>query len=173
MNAEIENQVIDELVAQGYTEDEVIGAIVDLEDAEGFDGIYFADGDKKALRQAKKQARKDARAKKKAEKAKAKDAKAKAKAEKKAAKAGSGNGLDTAERIGGLVTGLGNTASGFMDSLANLKNSGNTEEKVVNNYIPTPPAEEEESSKLPLILGISAAVIIVVVVIIIINKKKK
>lgn len=171
MNAEIENQVIDELVAQGYTEDEVIGAIVDLEDAEGFDGVYFADGDKKALRQAKKQARKEARAEKKAARQAKRDDKKAAKAEKKAAK--SGSGLDTAERIGGLVTGLGNTASGFMDSLANLKNSGNTEEKVVNNYIPTPPAEEEESSKLPLILGISAAVILVVVVIIIINKKKK
>ncbi len=171
MNAEIENQVIDELVAHGYTEDEVIGAIVDLEDTEGFDGVYFADGDKKALRQAKKQARKEARAEKKAARQAKRDDKKAAKAEKKAAK--SGSGLDTAERIGGLVTGLGNTATGFMDSLANLKNSGNTEEKVVNNYIPTPPAEEEESSKLPLILGISAAVILVVVVIIIIKKKKK
>ena len=171
MNAEIENQVIDELVAQGYTEDEVIGAIVDLEDAEGFDGVYFADGDKKAIRQAKKQARKEARAEKKAARQAKRDDKKAAKAEKKAAK--SGSGLDTAERIGGLVTGLGNTATGFMDSLANLKNSGNAEEKVVNNYIPTPPAEEEESSKLPLILGISAAVILVVVVIIIIKKKKK
>lgn len=170
MNAEIENQVIDELVAQGYTEDEVIGAIVDLEDAEGFDGIYFADGDKKALRQAKKQARKEARAEKKAARQAKRDDKKAAKAEKKAAK--SGSGLDTAERIGGLVTGLGNTATGFMDSLANLKNSG-AQEKVVDDYPTPPPAEEEESSKLPLILGISAAVILVVVVIIIIKKKKK
>ena len=170
MNAEIENQVIDELVAQGYNEDEVIGAIVDLEDAEGFDGVYFADGDKKALRQAKKQARKEARAEKKAARQAKRDDKKAAKAEKKAAK--SGSGLDTAERIGGLVTGLGNTASGFMDSLANLKNSG-AQEKVVDDYPTPPPAEEEESSKLPLILGISAAVILVVVVIIIIKKKKK
>lgn len=170
MNAEIENQVIDELVAQGYTEDEVIGAIVDLEDAEGFDGVYFADGDKKALRQAKKQARKEARAEKKAARQAKRDDKKAAKAEKKAAK--SGSGLDTAERIGGLVTGLGNTATGFMDSLANLKNSG-AQEKVVDDYPTPPPAEEEKSSKLPLILGISAAVILVVVVIIIIKKKKK
>ncbi|MBQ1653131.1 MAG: hypothetical protein IIT61_03260 [Bacteroidales bacterium] len=170
MNAEIENQVIDELVAQGYNEDEVIGAIVDLEDAEGFDGVYFADGDKKALRQAKKQARKEARAEKKAARQAKRDDKKAAKAEKKAAK--SGSGLDTAERIGGLVTGLGNTATGFMDSLANLKNSG-AQEKVVDDYPTPPPAEEEESSKLPLILGISAAVILVVVVIIIIKKKKK
>lgn len=170
MNAEIENQVIDELVAQGYTEDEVIGAIVDLEDAEGFDGIYFADGDKKALRQAKKQARKEARAEKKAARQAKREDKKAAKAEKKAAK--SGSGLDTAERIGGLVTGLGNTATGFIDSLANLKNSG-AQEKVADDYLTPPPAEEEESSKLPLILGISAAVILVVVVIIIIKKKKK
>ena len=170
MNAEIENQVIDELVAQGYTEDEVIGAIVDLEDAEGFDGVYFADGDKKALRQAKKQARKEARAEKKAARQAKRDDKKAAKAEKKAAK--SGSGLDTAERIGGLVTGLGNTATGFMDSLANLKNSG-AQEKVADDYPTPPPAVEEESSKLPLILGISAAVILVVVVIIIIKKKKK
>ena len=170
MNAEIENQVIDELVAQGYNEDEVIGAIVDLEDAEGFDGVYFADGDKKALRQAKKQARKEARAEKKAARQAKRDDKKAAMAEKKAAK--SGSGLDTAERIGGLVTGLGNTATGFMDSLANLKNSG-AQEKVVDDYPTPPPAEEEESSKLPLILGISAAVILVVVVIIIIKKKKK
>ena len=166
MNAEIENQVIDELVAQGYTEDEVIGAIVDLEDAEGFDGVYFADGDKKALRQAKKQARKEARAEKKAARQAKRDDKKAAKAEKKAAK--SGSGLDTAERIGGLVTGLGNTATGFMDSLANLKNSG-AQEKVVDDYPTPPPAKEEKSSKLPLILGISAAVILVVVVIIIIK----
>ena len=169
IDEQTEDFVISELEKQGYTEDEILDALVDLEMADDFEGVYYA-GDKKAERQAKKQARKEARAEKKAARQAKREDKKAAKAEKKAAK--SGSGLDTAERIGGLVTGLGNTATGFMDSLANLKNSG-AQEKVVDDYPTPPPAEEEKSSKLPLILGISAAVILVVVVIIIIKKKKK
>lgn len=166
LDLQTENKIVDVLCDNyGCDVDKVYEAI----DREfGFDGgeEYFASGkaaERKAARQAK-------RAEKKAARQAKRDDKKAAKAEKKAAK--SGSGLDTAERIGGLVTGLGNTATGFMDSLANLKNSG-AQEKVVDDYPTPPPAEEEESSKLPLILGISAAVILVVVIIIIINKKKK
>ena len=166
LDLQTENKIVDVLCDNyGCDVDKVYEAI----DREfGFEGgeEYYASGkaaERKAARQAK-------RAEKKAARQEKREQKKAAKAEKKAAK--SGSGLDTAERIGGLVTGLGNTATGFMDSLANLKNSG-AQEKVADNYPTPPPAEEEESSKLPLILGISAAVILIVVVIIIINKKKK
>lgn len=169
LDLQTENKIVDILCDDyGCDVDKVYEAI-DREFGFEGDGEYFASGkaaERKAARQAK-------RAEKKAARQEKREQKKAAKAEKKSAKAGSGNGLDTAERIGGLLTGLGTTAANVMDSAANLRNSGNTEEKVVNNYIPTPPAEEEESSKLPLILGISAAVILVVVIIIIIKKKKK
>ena len=83
MDAHFENQVIDELVAQGYSEDQVLDAIVELEDE---DGTLYASGKKaerKAARQEKKEAKKAAKAEKKEEK---KAAKAEKKEAKKAAK---------------------------------------------------------------------------------------
>lgn len=177
MDPNFENQLIDELVAKGYSEDQVLDAIVELEDEQSFEGTCYASG-KKAERQAKKDAKKKARQEKKDAKAKTKsekkDAKAKTKAEKKSAKAADGKGLETAERIGGIVTGLGSTATGFINSLTNLKNSnGGTQKEVVYTNLPSSnDEEEEEKSNLPLILGI-AAVIIVVVIVIILKKKKK
>ena len=174
MDPNFENQLIDELVAQGYSEDQVLDAIVELEDEQSFEGTCYASG-KKAERQAKKDAKKKARAEKKAAKAAKKDEKKQAKAEKKSAKASDGKGLETAERIGGIVTGLGTTATGFINSLTNLKNSnGGTQKEVVYTNLPSSVDEEEEKkSNLPLILGIGAAVIIVVVIVIILKKKKK
>lgn len=174
MDPNFENQLIDELVAQGYDEDAVIDAIVDIEDSESFEGTYYLGGNKEA-RKAKKEAKKKARAEKKAAKAAKKDEKKQAKAEKKSAKAADGKGLETAERIGGIVTGLGSTATGFINSLTNLKNSnGGTQKEVVYTNLPSSDDEEEEKkSNLPLILGIGAAVIIVVVIVIILKKKKK
>ena len=91
MDAHFENQVIDELVAQGYSEDKVLDAIVELEDE---DGTLYASGKKaerKAARKEKKEAKKAAKAEKKEEKKAAKthqqELKAAAKVAKKETKA--------------------------------------------------------------------------------------
>ena len=168
-----ENQIIDALVAKGYSEDEVLDAIVELEADDN--GTFYA-SDKKAERQKKKEQKKAARKAKKEQKAKAKDEKKAAKAENKEKKAGDGKGLETAERIGGLVSSLGNTVVNVSGALTNLKNSnGNTQAPANTNYrtVSDPEPEEEESSKLPWILGIAGVVVVVVVIIIILKNKKK
>ena len=88
-----ENQIIDALVARGFDEDEVLDAIVDMEESESFEGTCYASGKKaerkakkeakKAAKEAKKEAKKEEKAAKKTEKQEAKAAK---KEEKKAAK---------------------------------------------------------------------------------------
>lgn len=165
-----ENQIIDAIVAKGYSEDEVLDAIVELEADDN--GTFYA-SDKKAERQKKKEQKKAARKAKKEEKAKAKAEKKAAKAENKEKKAGDGKGLETAERIGGLVSSLGNTVVNVSGALTNLKNSnGNAQAPVDYRTVSDTDTEEEESSKLPLILGIAGVVVVVVVIIVILKKKK-
>ena len=97
MDAHFENQVIDELVAQGYSEDQVLDAIVELEDENNTLYLSGKGKSKKEVRKEKKEAKKVAKAEKKEEKkaakthqqelkAAAKEAKKETKAANKAAK---------------------------------------------------------------------------------------
>lgn len=182
IDQQTEDQIIDALVAQGYDEDAVLDAIVDIEDSESFEGTYFASGDraakkearqqkkaekkaakeaKKAAKEEKKERRQEAKVRKQELKNEAKEArinrkniKAEATANKRNAKA-EGIASGTYDPMGGLGSALGGVASKYLGV-------GGDDEVV------------EEKSNLPLILGIGGGVlaIVIIVVIILVTRKK-
>ena len=196
IDQQTEDQIIDALVAQGYDEDAVLDAIVDIEDSESFEGTYFASGDraaKKEARQQKKAEKKAAKEAKKAEKQAAKDAKKAAKEEKKErrqeakvrkqelkneAKEARINRKNikaeaTANKRNAKAEGI---ASGTYDPMGGL---GSALGGVASKYLGVGGDDEggevvEEKSNLPLILGIGGGVlaIVIIVVIILVTRKK-
>lgn len=187
IDEQTENQIIDALVARGYTEDEVLDAIVELEADDN--GIYYA-SDKKAERQAKKEEKKAARQAKKEEKkakkeerkerkAEAKTKRQEAKAEKaelknqaKQARIDRKNKLADARankinaKAEGIANGtydpMGNLMSGAANIVGKFTGAGDED-----GYV------EEEKSNLPLILGIGGGVLVLIVVIVLVMMKKK
>ena len=190
IDQQTEDQIIDALVAQGYDEDAVLDAIVDIEDSESFEGTYFASGDRAAKKEARQQ-KKAAKEAKKAEKQAAKDAKKAAKEEKKErrqeaktrkqelkneakearinrknikAEATANKRNAKAEGIAnGTYDPMGGLGSALGGVASKFLNAGDEGGEVV-----------EEKSNLPLILGIGGGVlaIVIIVVIILVTRKK-
>lgn len=184
IDEQTEDFVISELEKQGYTEDEILDALVDLEMADDFEGVYYA-SDKKAERQAKKEAKKAekeakkaakqaAKAEKKARKQEAKLRKQELKNEAKQAKIDRKNKLADARankinaKAVGIANGtydpVGNTFKAIGDTVGGIMGGGDYE----GDY-----EEKSASSNLPLILGISGGVLVIVVIVIILVTRKK
>lgn len=184
IDEQTEDYVISELEKQGYTEDEILDALVDLEMADDFEGVYYA-SDKKAERQAKKEAKKAekeakkaakkaAKEEKKARKQEAKLRKQELKNEAKQAKIDRKNKLADAKanKINAKAVGI---ANGTYDPMGGLGNAlGGIVDKFTgggggDEYVD----EKSTGSNLPLILGISGGVLVIVVIVIILVTRKK
>lgn len=189
IDEQTEDFVISELEKQGYTEDEILDALVDLEMADDFEGVYYA-SDKKAERQAKKEAKKAEKEAKKAAKKAAKEDRKQRKAEAKtrlqeakAEKAELRNAakqarIDRKNKLAdakankinakavGIANGtydpVGNTFKAIGDSVGGIFGGGGGDYE-----------EKSKSSNLPLILGISGGVLVIVVIVIILVTRKK
>lgn len=192
MDAHFENQVIDELVAQGYSEDQVLDAIVELEDENNTLYLSGKGKSKKEVRKEKKEAKKAAKAEKKEAKKAAKTEKKEQKAAAKVAKKATANKVATVTKkdiqavensVADAVSSVkakvaeiaANTAesNGLSDEAADevvnkaLEDAGIETEETVDTVV------EEKKSKLPLILGIGGGVLAIIIIVVIILARRK
>ena len=190
IDQQTEDQIIDALVAQGYDEDAVLDAIVDIEDSESFEGTYFASGDRAARKEARQQKKADKKAAKEAKKAakqEKKERREEAKTQRKEARAAEKQAKterknQKAEARANMINSKANKNNAKAEAIANgtydpTGGLGGLVGGVASKLLGT--GDEggevvEEKSNLPLILGIGGGVlaIVIIVVIILVTRKK-